>query len=849
MNCTLVRGRVLVALLGTLALATAAQAQPPHGDDIQQTVVRVAYLSGQVSYSRGDNPEDWQPASRNFPMTLGDRLYTARGSRLELQTEGAAIYLAPDSDFGALNLTYDVKQFSLGTGSASFFIRHIGSGEFFEVDTPNAAVTFDRAGQYRIDVDRDGNTRVIVNRGHAFVAAAGGEVPLDSGRMMAIDGIDSPFYDVTSLPRRDAWDRWVETRSRRFVDSRSLRYVNAEIPGVDDLDQYGTWSQIPEYGNCWSPRNVPADWQPYRAGRWAWQDPWGWSWVSNEPWGWAPYHYGRWVTSRSRWYWVPVGPDVRTVRYAPALVAFVGGPGFSASISLGGGGNVGWFPLAPHDPFVPWWGSRAREMSPPAVTNVTYVNRTYVTVVNQNTFISGAPVATNTIRDARVLREVSLAPVVRGPLPVVPVASSIRVSTERAGSAPPPPATTLNRAVVTRLAPAPAPAPFSEKANLIRENRGAPVDPAQAARLAPVSREIQPTRSVVVESGRVNLAPKKAQAGVPAPVPVTREAPQGQARREAPPAGAREAPPGQAKSAPAPAIDSRKAQEAETVRKQQLQQQQIDARRPRRPRPYASSSCSSSRSTPARPRKPRPCASSSCSSSRSTPARPRKPRSCASSSWQQQIDSRKAQEAEAVRKQQLQQQQIDARKAQEAETVRKQQLQQQQIDSRKAQEAEAVRKQQLQQQQIDSRKAQEAEVVRKQQLQQQIDSRKAQEAEAVRKQQLQQQQIDSRKAQEAEAVRKQQLQQQQIDSRKAQEAEAVRKQQLQQQQIDSRKAQEAEAVRKQQLQQQQQPVAKQKPATGEKKTAPPTATPADQKKEKDDKAKDKKDQPDGKDQG
>ena len=49
MNSTLHRGRVLVALLGTLALAPAAQAEPPYGDDIQQTVVRVAYLSGQVS--------------------------------------------------------------------------------------------------------------------------------------------------------------------------------------------------------------------------------------------------------------------------------------------------------------------------------------------------------------------------------------------------------------------------------------------------------------------------------------------------------------------------------------------------------------------------------------------------------------------------------------------------------------------------------------------------------------------------------------------------------------------------------------------------------------------------------
>src|SRR5512143_1726972 len=101
MNVTLNRGRVLLTLLGSLALASAVQAQPPYGDDIQQTVVRVAYISGQVSYSRGDDPDDWQPASRNFPMTLGDRLYTARGSRVELQTGGGAIYLAPDSDLSA----------------------------------------------------------------------------------------------------------------------------------------------------------------------------------------------------------------------------------------------------------------------------------------------------------------------------------------------------------------------------------------------------------------------------------------------------------------------------------------------------------------------------------------------------------------------------------------------------------------------------------------------------------------------------------------------------------------------------------------------------------------------------
>ena len=175
------------------------------------------------------------------------------------------------------------------------------------------------------------------------------------------------------------------------------------------------------------------------------------------------------------------------------------------------------------------------------------------------------PVATNTIRDARVVREISTAPVVRGPLQVVPVASSIRVSTKSTGSAPRPPAAALNRPVVTRLAPAPAPALFHEKANLIRENHGAPVDPAQAARLSPVSRAIQPTRSVVVESGRVTLTPKKPQgSAIPAPVPVTRQAAPGQAHP-------------QQDAKQQQQIDARKTQEAEAARK--AAQQQLDARK------------------------------------------------------------------------------------------------------------------------------------------------------------------------------------------------------------------------------------------------------------------------------
>ncbi len=154
----------------------------------------------------------------------------------------------------------------------------------------------------------------------------------------------------------DGWDRWVADRDARYANVRSYDYVSADIAGVEDLDQYGRWQQVPNYGWCWTPATVAVGWQPYRVGRWIWQDPWGWTWVSSEPWGWAPYHYGRWVTWSSRWFWVPVAPRVAVVTYSPALVAFVGGgPGFSVSVGVGTD-YIGWFPLAPRDPLIPWWG-------------------------------------------------------------------------------------------------------------------------------------------------------------------------------------------------------------------------------------------------------------------------------------------------------------------------------------------------------------------------------------------------------------------------------------------------------------------------------------------------------------
>ncbi len=517
------RKAVLAALFALLAGAVAlAQNYDgyPDNDDIRQTVARLAYVSGDVSFARGDDPDEWQPADPNVPMTLGDRAWTA-GGRLELQVHGGNIVrLANATDLAALNLTEDTKQFSLSAGVASFTIRRLGDDEVFEVDTPNAAITFERPGDYRIDVRPDGDTRVQVRRGRAMVASGGGQVPLSAGDAILVEGFEPPRYDWIALAPPDGWDRWVEERNLRYANVRSYQYVSADIAGVEDLDQYGRWGQVPGYGWCWTPSSIVRGWRPYRVGRWIWQDPWGWTWVSAEPWGWAPYHYGRWVVWHSRWYWVPVAPRVAVVTYSPALVAFVGGgPGFAVSAGFTTD-YIGWFPLAPRDPLIPWWGRPAVNVN---VTNITYVNRTYVTVVNQTTFVSSRIVTNNYVRDRSVVRKIESAPVVRGTIPIVPTRESIRVPARQAAPARPP-ASAVSRSVVTRVAPPPAPPRFDEKVAVIRENRGRPVTASEANRIVTrESRGSQPARAVrpaAGESGQITLAPRTDDARAPKVEPV-----------------------------------------------------------------------------------------------------------------------------------------------------------------------------------------------------------------------------------------------------------------------------------------------------------------------------------------
>jgi len=335
------------ATFAVLGLALFAVTAPAFADDDPpDRVARLSYLRGDVSFQPSGDDE-WVQANLNRPLGTGDKIYTDRDSRAEMEVGAATLRLDAGTSFDILNLDDNIAQTELSEGTMNLHVRRIFEGQSYEVDTPTLAFVITQPGDYRVDIAPDGSSTMVTVFGGAgdVYGENNASYSVSSGQAYRFHDSSLQDYEVLDIPRGDEFDGWVDSRNNRYQTSPSRQYVSEEVIGYADLDDYGGWNDTPEYGHVWYPSNVEAGWAPYRSGHWSWIDPWGWTWVDNAAWGFAPFHYGRWVYASNRWGWCPGRVDVRPI-YAPALVAFVGGAGWGIGVSSG---PVGWFPLGPRD--------------------------------------------------------------------------------------------------------------------------------------------------------------------------------------------------------------------------------------------------------------------------------------------------------------------------------------------------------------------------------------------------------------------------------------------------------------------------------------------------------------------
>jgi len=337
---------VLATTFAGYSGAALAQTDPP------TRVGRLSFIEGTVSFH--DDQGGWSPAVVNTPLTSGDAIWTEPNARSELSVAGTRVRLDNATQLELLAINDSQTRLQVDRGRIDVKTYTLDTDQPYQIVTPRGTISLQAQGDYYVEAGSiEDATRLGVRSGAARIQSLDGQtLAVGPGEVGEISGDASMLQLRTVHSAPPAAVTYWDARDRQMSYAPPAQYLSGSVTGYEDLGAYGSWSNDSRYGNVWTPRSVPSGWQPYRTGHWANVRPWGWTWIDDQPWGYAPYHYGRWANSNNRWVWVPPQRDVQPV-YAPALVAFIGGIELAVTLGNATNGPVGWFPLAPHETYVP----------------------------------------------------------------------------------------------------------------------------------------------------------------------------------------------------------------------------------------------------------------------------------------------------------------------------------------------------------------------------------------------------------------------------------------------------------------------------------------------------------------
>jgi hypothetical protein len=429
--------------LVSLGSVAHAQGEPP------SRVGRLAFVDGTVSF-HDDEQSGWTKAVVNTPLTTGDALWTEPNARSEVSLAGTRIRMEGGTELGVAQLDDAQVRLQMPQGRIDVKTFSMDPSQPYQIQTPRGTITLQQQGDYYVEAGTtEDPTRLGVRAGAAQIEGLDGKVlAVRAGEVGEARGDGSAMQLRTIRAAPPAPPAYWASRDRQVIYDQQPQYVPAGMTGYEDLNAYGSWSNDGDYGQVWSPRNVPAGWAPYRTGHWSYVKPWGWTWIDEQPWGFAPYHYGRWANSRGRWVWVPPQREQRPV-YAPALVAFVGGIELAIQLGNQSTAPVGWFPLGPREVYVPSyttnrdyyrrlnraaqiqdrdlderWERAQRREAFIAGRNSVLMNQRFATVVPTQAFVQSQPVQRAALRVApEKVAAAAVAPVSAPPAPTASVAA------------------------------------------------------------------------------------------------------------------------------------------------------------------------------------------------------------------------------------------------------------------------------------------------------------------------------------------------------------------------------------------------------------------------------------------
>jgi len=318
--------------------------------------VRLSSVDGQVQISVGGQVAT-DSAVANSPLFEGTRVVTGDEGRAEIQFEdGSMARLSPNS---SLTLTVlrgaganSETEITLEGGLGYFEVQGGGQTGALRVRFGESLVTTNGFTVMRVNLDTaPGALAVFSGNAHVEQGSAV-SVDLHGGESLALSAADAMRYTLSESIDPDSWDTWNSDRDQALAaeaadkTGASTGLGQASNPAWNDLDANGSWYNVPDQGQVWSPADASdANWDPYGSGYWMSTPGYGYTWVSGNAWGYLPYQCGMWNWyDNFGWGWAPGAGGCGTMFW---------GAGYYGGVNVGRGYFGYHPPMRPRSPMRP----------------------------------------------------------------------------------------------------------------------------------------------------------------------------------------------------------------------------------------------------------------------------------------------------------------------------------------------------------------------------------------------------------------------------------------------------------------------------------------------------------------
>ncbi len=274
-------------------------------------IVRLSQVNGEVQLDRKTD-KGFEAAFANLPIVQSQRLQTHDGlAEVEFE-DNSSVRITPNTliEFPTLQRSASGATITSVKVVSGTLYASVAStkGNQFSVIAGNETIILTPSSHIRIEVGTP--TKLAVINGSVQVTDESGTTTVGKKKELTFDATTQSSPVVANGGEPGAFDSWDKT-STEYHNLRSVPAAYAgssSLYGINDLNYYGSFSDVGGCGSMWRPYLASAAFDPFANGVWALYPGAGYSWVSPYPWGWTPFHSGSWsYCSGGGWGWRPGG--------------------------------------------------------------------------------------------------------------------------------------------------------------------------------------------------------------------------------------------------------------------------------------------------------------------------------------------------------------------------------------------------------------------------------------------------------------------------------------------------------------------------------------------------------------